>query len=414
MQSGEIASFARLLETNTSQELVRVFHLRQRLKSAAAGTDGIGHVHIAGAGAMGADIAAWCAINGKYVTLSDPSHEALGNAVQTAGNIARGAHLDARKVRDALDRLVPDPNGYGVPRADLVIEAGPEDLGIKREIHAGLEPRMSPNATLTTNTSSLSLAALAEPLRRPSRFAGLHFFNPVAKLPLVEVVRHDGTYKTVLSQLSAFCGTLGKLPVAVADTPGFLVNRALTPYLLEALVLIDEGVGQERIDAAAERFGMPTGPVELADRIGLDICLDVADSLEGRLETPLPEVPGWFRERVMDEKALGKKTDRGLYTWEDGKPRKDDAGGSDTPELTERLILPMLNACMTCLRTEVVEDADMVDAAMIFGTGFAPFRGGPMRYARNCGVDEIRSALKALQDKHGDRFAPDPGWNDIS
>ncbi len=413
MQQGEIRSFARLLATDTAQELIRVFHLRGKLKDQGDGEDGVAHVHVAGAGAMGAEIAAWAALKGKRVSLFDPDIEALGQAVRQAQEICDDAHCSALETRDTLDRMMPDPDNTGAAEADLVIEAGPEAPEIKGKIYADLEPRMKSTATLATNTSSLSLDKLAEGLRRPKRFAGLHFFNPVPKMPLVEVVRHAETYGTVSDQLARFCGAIGKLPARVANYPGFLVNRALTPYLLEALVLVDEGVPKETIDRAAEDFGMPTGPVELADYVGLDICLHVADSLKADLDRALADVPGWFREKVEDEGEVGKKSGKGLYIWEDGEAQKNGEAAEPEAELTDRLILPMLDACVECLRREVVQDADHADAAMIFGAGFAPFRGGPMRHARARGIETVTKRLSELEDKHGARFAPDVGWTDL-
>ena len=414
MQRGEIASFADLLSSRTSQNLMRAFFLRQTLKQAARGKDTIGHVHVAGGGVMGADIAALCAIRGKTVTLFDPDPKALARAVERAAAMCAEKHLDGLETRDALDRLIPDPAQYGVKRADLVIEAGPEDPETKARIHAGLEPEMNPNATLASNTSSLSLSALAKTLKRPGRFAGLHFFNPVASMQLVEVVRHANTFRTVTDQLAAFCGTLDKLPAHVTDRPGFLVNRALTPYLLEAIKLIDEGVEKETIDHAAVAFGMPMGPVELADRVGLDICLDVADSLHDNLDKPLPEVPGWLREKVREQGEVGRKSGKGLYIWQDdGTLQRNGAGPPPHPDLTDRLILPMLNACVECLRKNVAADPETVDGAMIFATGFAPFRGGPMRYSRTRGIDAIHRRLHGLAALYGDRFTPDAGWLDL-
>lgn len=413
MQDGEISSFARLLASDTARELIRVFHLRQRLKSDAADDDDIRHVHVAGAGTMGGEIATWCAIKGKWVTLFDPDPQAIGGALGRAAAICKDQHLSAIETRNALDRLIPDPAGDGVPAADLVIEAGPEDIKAKNAIHTGLEAAMRPTAILATNTSSLPLDRLAKPLRRPSRFGGLHFFNPVSKMPLVEVVSHADTFNTVGDRLAAFCTTIGKLPARVAAAPGFLVNRALTPYLLESLVLLDEGLTKEAVDTIAERFGMPMGPVELADRIGLDICLHVADSLAGQIDKPLAEVPAWFREMVEEGDSLGRKSGKGLYAWDEGRPEKSPARPEPEDGWTDRLILPMLDACVECRRKGVAGDADQIDAAMIFGAGFAPFRGGPMRYAHARGTDEIRDRLAALAHEHGKRFAPDPGWDEM-
>lgn len=410
MQKAEIESFARLLTTDTATNLRHVFGLRQRLKAAARGEARIGHVHVVGAGAMGADIAAWAAVKGHRVTLEDLDTGPLGTAVARTVKVAKGAHLSDREVRDTLDRLMPDPKGYGAARADLVIEAVPEDVDLKHRIYAGLEERMKPEAILATNTSSLPLADLAEGVRNRARFAGLHFFNPVPKMVLVEVVSHPGAEAATLDRLAAFCGALGKLPARVSDYPGFLVNRMLTPYLLEAAVMVEEGAQPADIDAAAEAFGMPVGPVELSDRVGLDICLAVAHSLTDRLDKPLAEPPARLRD-LVEAGHTGQKAGRGFYAWADGKPDKGAAGNGPTPEMTDRLILPMLDAGVECLRREVVADAETLDGAMIFGTGFAPFRGGPMRHADTRGRAEIRARLEDLAAAHGPRFAPDPGWS---
>ena len=308
---------------------------------------------------------------------------------------------------------MPDPDALGVPKADLVIEAGPENAEIKARIYAELEPRMKPTATLATNSSSLSIATLARDLKRPRRFAGLHFFNPVSKMQLVEVVTHADTFGTVADQLARFCGAIGRLPARVADYPGYLVNRALTPYLLEAIQLIEEGHDKQAIDRAAELFGMPMGPVELADQVGLDICIDVAESLKSGLDKPMPDIPDWLRDMVANGKT-GKKSGQGFYVWSDGKPKKDDAPETPvTEDVTDRLILPMLDACVECLRLGVARDADQVDGAMVFATGFAPFRGGPMHYARSCGPSGIKTRLEEMAEAHGPRFRPDPGWDDL-
>jgi 3-hydroxyacyl-CoA dehydrogenase / enoyl-CoA hydratase / 3-hydroxybutyryl-CoA epimerase len=411
LQQAEIGSFARLLGTDTARNLIRVFFLRQRLREAARGDSGISHVHVIGAGAMGADIAAWCAIRGKSVTLADVQAVPLGKAIRAARDTCKDAHLDSRGIRDALDRLMPDPRGYGVARADLVIEAVPEDAELKDRIYAGLAGQMKPDAILATNTSSLRLARLSTALQNPVRFAGLHFFNPVAKMQLVEVVSHAKTDPWVASRLAAFCGDIGRLPARVGDYPGFLVNRALMPYLVEALVLMDEGVEKEVIDRAAVRFGMPMGPVALADQVGLDICLDVAESLKADLDKPMADLPALLREKV-EKGETGRKAGKGFYDWSSGTPRPGQ-GDTGAEDLTDRLILPMLDACVECLRKGIVESPDRVDGAIIFATGFAPFRGGPMHYAKARGTEEIRMRLSSLAERHGPRFTPDIGWADL-
>lgn len=408
MQAAEIASFASLMDTDTSRNLIRVFFLRQKLKDAGRGESGIARVHVVGAGSMGADIAAWSALKGMRVTLSDVDDDALARAVKSARSVCEGAHLSRVDTRDAMDRLMPDPNGYGLAAADLVIEAVPETADLKRKIYAGLDG-MRPDAILASNTSSLDLSDFAEDVPDAARFAGLHFFNPVPKMQLVEVVRPDAASDEVADRLAAFCGDIDRLPARVGNAPGFLVNRALTPYLLEAMVLVDEGMEKERIDGAAIAFGMPMGPIALADQVGLDICLGVAESLSGRVDKPMAEIPGWLRQMV-ESGETGRKAGKGFYDWTNGKPRPE---AMEDPELADRLILPMLDACVECLRKDVVRDADETDGAMIFATGFAPFRGGPMHYARARGPSGISARLAALAEAHGARFRPDPGWQNL-
>ena len=405
MQKAEIKSFSRLLVTETSRNLVRVFFLREKLKGLAKGDWNGRRIHVIGAGAMGGDIAAWCAWHGFTVSLADMKPEPLAGAIKRAaelyGKIGRD---DRRKVRDALDRLIPDLKGEGAASADLIIEAVPENLGLKQKVFAGIEPKMKPGAILATNTSSIPLEQLREGLQRPERLVGIHFFNPVSRMQLVEVVSHDKVADDVLADARAFLGRIDRLPAPVKSAPGFLVNRALTPYMLEAMVMLDEGIKKETIDKAAEDFGMPMGPIELADQVGLDICLHVAEMLKSS-NPDLPDPPQWLKDKVA-KGELGKKTGKGLYDWKDDHAVKAHEAGTPPPDMTDRLILPMLNVCMACLREGVVADEDIVDGAMIFATGFAPFRGGPMHYAqdarrgrrpRHAGAPcrEIRPALPA-------------------
>ncbi len=414
MQKAEIASFAKLLATDTAQNLVRVFFLRDNLKNLAGGGWDGRRVHVIGAGAMGGDIAAWCAWHGFTVSLGDTKPEAIAGAVKRAADLyGKIGRDDRRRVRDALDRLVPDLKGDGVASADLIIEAVPEILDLKRKIFAGIEPKMKPDAILATNTSSIPLEQLREGLPRPQRLVGIHFFNPVSRMQLVEVVSHDQVADEVLAAARAFLGRIDRLPAPVKSAPGFLVNRALTPYLLEALLMLDAGVKKEAIDKAAVDFGMPMGPIELADEVGLDICLHVAEMLRSSLKHEMPDVPRWLKDKVA-KGEFGKKTGKGLYDWKDGhavKAQVEDTAAP--PDTTDRLILPMLDVCVTCLREGVVADEKIVDGALIFATGFAPFRGGPMHYARTRGLAEVRDALKRLAETYGPRFQPDPGWDTL-
>jgi 3-hydroxyacyl-CoA dehydrogenase / enoyl-CoA hydratase / 3-hydroxybutyryl-CoA epimerase len=413
MQKAEISSFAKLLVGDTAQNLVRVFFLRENLKNLADGKWNGSRVHVIGAGTMGGDIAAWCAWNGFVVTLGDTNPTAIGGAIKRAAELYGKIGRDnSRRVRDSLDRLIPDLKGDGVSGADLIIEAVPENLDLKRKIFTGIEPKMKPGAILATNTSSIPLEQLREGSPRPERLVGIHFFNPVSRMQLVEVVSHDQVAADVLSDARAFLGRIDRLPAPVKSAPGFLVNRALTPYLLEALVMLDAGTKKEAIDKAAVDFGMPMGPIELADEVGLDICLHVAEMLRGSLHRDMPDAPQWLKDKVA-KGELGKKTGKGLYDWKDGHAVKAHEEAEPPPGTIDRLILPMLDACVTCLREGVVADEKIVDGAMIFATGFAPFRGGPMHYARTRGIADVRDTLKRLAEQYGPRFQPDPGWDTL-
>ena len=413
MQDGEIHSFADLVTSVEGQSLLRIFALREKLKGQKTGDSGIRHVHVVGAGTMGGDIAAWCALSGFRVTLADQQPDVIARALARADELARRQRLASTEKRAMLDRLIPDPEGDGVTQADLVIEAEPENVGAKAAVYKQLEARMKSGALLASNTSSIPLQVLSTATADPSRFVGLHFFNPVAKMQLVELVGHERLDAKHYQRALTFIRDINRLPVPVKSAPGFLVNRVLTPYLLEAMILLDEGMAAETIDQAAVDFGMPVGPIELADQIGLDICLAVADTLAEQLEEEIPDVPEWIRRRVADG-ATGRKAGKGLYTWQQNKPVKKKDVKAPGPALEDRLILPLLNACAACLRDGVVTDVDVLDGAVVFGTGFAPFRGGPLHYAVHRGLGEVVASLERLEDEHGARFAPNPGWRDLA
>ena len=391
MLRAEKPSFAKLMVTPTAQNLIRVFFLREQMKKLAGGGNKIEHVHVIGAGAMGGDIAAWCASQGFRVTLADMKPEPIAGAIKRASDLFGKIMRKRTDIRDALDRLMPDMDGEGVRNADLIIEAVPEKLELKQKIYAALEPRMKPGAILATNTSSIPLQDLRTTLTKPERLLGLHFFNPVSRLQLVEVVSHDGSDPEMLKAALAFVGAIDRLPLPVKSSPGFLVNRALTPYMLEAMVMLDQKIDKSVIDAAAVKFGMPMGPIELADQVGLDICLDVGDMLRSKFGDSLPPTPAWLREKVA-KGELGRKTGKGFYIWKDGKADKSAVSPSmpePTEEMIDRLVLPMSNVCVAALREGIVDNADTVDGAMIFGTGYAPFRGGPLNYARTRGPENV-------------------------
>jgi 3-hydroxyacyl-CoA dehydrogenase/enoyl-CoA hydratase/3-hydroxybutyryl-CoA epimerase len=303
-------------------------------------------------------------------------------------------------------RLTADVEGTGVPRADLVIEAIFENVDAKRALYAKLEPAMKRDALLATNTSSIVLEELARGLADPGRLVGLHFFNPVAKMLLVEIIRSEQTRPDIVEDALAFTRRLDKLPLPCRSSPGFVVNRILMPYMTEAMLAADEGVPLALIDRAAVEFGMPMGPIELADTVGLDVASHVGRILAEAFGLPVPRGTA----ELLAAGHVGRKSGRGYYEWRDGKPFKPQAAGSAPDDLTDRLVLQYLNEAVACLRERVVEDADLLDAGMIFGTGFAPFRGGPLHYARLRGVPSIVSRLEQLAAIHGPRFRPDEGW----
>ena len=406
----EARSVARLAKTPTAQNLIRIFFLQERLKSQGAGVDaGIKHVHVIGAGVMGGDIAAWTAFKGFDVTLQDREMKFIQPALDRARALYEKKLKTPEKVAEAVRRLRADVAGAGAASADLAIEAIYENAEAKRALYGTIEPHFHGNQILASNTSSIPLDQLKDGLAAPQRFLGLHFFNPVAQMPLVEVVRHDGLDPAIEKRALAFCKAIGKLPVAVKGTPGFLVNRILMPYLLEAMRLLSEGVPGPVLDREAKKFGMPMGPIELADTIGLDVCASVGKELAPFLGLEVP--PGL--EDKLELGKRGKKDGQGLYTWHEGKPQKPEVDKDYImpPDLQDRMIMPMINEAIACLADGVVDDADLLDAGVIFGTGFAPFLGGPIQYTRTEGAARVKQKLEQLAKKYGERFRPKQGWD---
>jgi 3-hydroxyacyl-CoA dehydrogenase/enoyl-CoA hydratase/3-hydroxybutyryl-CoA epimerase len=408
----EARSIAELMCSATSRNLVRVFLLQDRLKGLGGKpTQEFRHVHVVGAGVMGGDIAAWCVVRGMSVTLQDRGKEFIDPALARARELFSKRLRDPGAVEESMARLRADVAGDGVPAADVVIEAIFENEEAKRELYARLEPRMKPGALLATNTSSIMLERLNSQLADPSRLVGLHFFNPVPKMPLVEVIQSTTTRADVSQAATIFTRKLDKLPLPCRSAPGFVVNRVLMPYLNEAMFIAEEGVPLRLIDDAAVDFGMPMGPVELADTVGLDVALHVGRILAAAFGKQAPEQVA----KLVEAKQLGRKSGRGFYRWVDGKAVKPEAGTAQPPaDLTDRLILPMLNESVACLREGVVEEPDLLDAGVIFGTGFAPFRGGPLTYARSRGIATVVQRLTELEKSHGPRFRPDAGWQSLA
>jgi 3-hydroxyacyl-CoA dehydrogenase/enoyl-CoA hydratase/3-hydroxybutyryl-CoA epimerase len=394
MAIAELRFFAPLMVSETSRNLRRVFRLMEMLKNEAPkNVFKPRRVHVIGAGTMGADIAAWCVISGMEVSVQDVSPEQVDKALDQAKKLFQKRLHGKTEVSTALARLHKDVRGDLIGRADVVIEAIVEKLDIKQKVLAATEAKMKPDAVLATNTSSLPIEQIAQGLADPGRLIGIHFFNPVPQMPLVEVVRGPNSREDVVMKGCAFVTAIAKFPLITKSSPGFLVNRVLGPYMFAAMQRLEEGQPKEKIDAAAEAFGMPMGPIELADTVGLDICAHVA----AVLGSPAPQES--TLARLVAAGKLGKKTGEGFYKWENGKPQKGSAAkpdaskpGSEQGEtrfdaaeldrLGKELVRPLIDECEKCLAEGVVADADHVDAGVIFGTGFAPFRGGPLHYRR--------------------------------
>jgi len=393
MKLAETRAFAPLMVGETSKNLRRVFKLSEMMKAQAP--KGLAfkplRVHVIGAGVMGADIAGWCVASGMEVSLQDMSAE------QIAKGIAAQKKLFARKFRTkalrdaAMARLIADPKGEHIPRADVVIEAIVEKLEAKQGLFKSIEGRLKPGAVLATNTSSIMIEDIAAPLADPSRLIGIHFFNPVAQLPLVEVIRGAQTREEEVGKGCVFVTAIDKFPLIVKSSPGFLVNRVLAPYMMSAMQLVERGEAKEKIDEAARTFGMPMGPIELADTVGLDVCAHVGKILEMG-----PAGPNKLDEMVTAGK-LGKKSGEGFYVWKDGKPEKAEPQKPydkfELERLGRELVDPLIREAQRVRDERIVESGDLVDAGVIFGTGFAPFRGGPLHFAAN----EQKSNVEVLR-----------------
>ena len=410
----EAQSIAALFNHASARNLIRVFLLQDRLKGLAGKSSvKLEHIHVVGAGVMGGDIAAWCALRGLNVTLQDRELRLIEPAIVRARGLFEKRLSTPAERLNAVQRLQPDAEAAGVAQADILIEAIFEDLNAKQTLYRAVEPKLRPGAALASNTSSLTLESLATTLQDPGRLVGLHFFNPVAQMPLVEVVHYPATRPEVLTTALAFTRRIDKLPLPCRSSPGFLVNRVLFPYLHEALHAAGEGIGFEVIDRAALDFGMPMGPIELSDVVGLDVVLHVGEIVTQALHQEPPPFVTRVRELVQQGK-LGRKSGEGFYRWSEGKIVRTAAEKQPMPaDLQDRLILSLVNECVACLREGIVADADLIDAGVIFGTGFAPFRGGPLAYARARGTEQCQGRLGELAQRYGARFKPDAGWQQL-
>ena len=408
----EARSISELMCTPTSRNLVRVFLLQDRLKSLGGKSPAdFRHVHVIGAGVMGGDIAAWSAFRGMTVTLQDRSEDLIQPALDRAKAFFDRRLKDPAAAAAALARLSMDVKGGGVADADVVIEAIFENVDAKQALYAELEPKLKPTAILATNTSSIKIETLCRTLHDPSRLVGIHFFNPVAQLQLVEIVQGTDTQPQVVQNALRFTRKLDKLPLPCKSAPGFVVNRILTPYVNEALFALEGGIPAAVIDHVGKAFGMPMGPIELTDVVGLDVSLHVGRVLADAFQRRVPEI----LVTLVAQKKLGRKTGEGFYVWRDGKPVIPKSPQFAVPaDLEDRLLLPMLNEAVACLREGIIEDADLLDAGAIFATGFAPFRGGPLQYAKARGIANVTARLTELAQRYGERFRPDPGWQQFA
>ena len=381
MLKGEAEKASELLMGDVSRNLRRVFRLQEQLKELAKPDDSTANwqarrVHVVGAGVMGGDIAAWCALRGLEVTLQDREMKYVAPALKRAEALFKKKLRSSAKVAAAKSRLMADVAGDGIQRADVIIEAIFENLEAKQQLFTELEQQAKPDALLASNTSAIPLEDIAAGLQQPQRLIGLHFFNPVAKMPLVEVVRGNQSDSSDIKKGCMFSQRIGKFPLPVKSAPGFLVNRVLAPYMLEAVNLLDEGHSMATIDAAAETFGMPMGPIELVDTVGLDVAVSVSKKLAPDNITAIEPL-----QAMVEAGKLGKKSGEGFYLWKKDRPEKGKPSDMVALDiLGERLIKPLLEECRRGLAEDIVDSADLLDAGVIFGTGFAPFRGGPMHY----------------------------------
>ncbi|WP_332688121.1 3-hydroxyacyl-CoA dehydrogenase NAD-binding domain-containing protein [Devosia sp.] len=374
MIRGEIDSFVPLMGSDTATNLRRVFFASEALKKQGTKGAKFARVHVIGAGVMGGDIAAWCALRGMSVTLQDLDMERITPALERGKKLFKKRLRKKHEIDAAVMRLEADPTGKGVARADVIIEAVVEKLEVKQAIFGGLEDKLKPGAILATNTSSIELERIAEKLKAPERLIGLHFFNPVAQLPLVEVIRSTFNTDAEIGKGAAFALAIGKSPVVVKSAPGFLVNRVLMPYMLGAVERVERGESKELLDAAAVVFGMPMGPIELMDTVGLDVGKSVATELGHGV----PE--GSNFDTLVKAGKLGRKTGEGFYSWVDGKAQKGEVPAhADLAGLGRELVKPLVDMTEVVVAEGVVANDGLADIGVIMGTGFAPFLGGPMK-----------------------------------
>ena len=370
----ETKLFSELMMTPASAGLRRTFQLNDAVKKGARGESGITRIHVIGAGTMGGDIAAVAAMSGFAVTLQDLDSAAIDGAVARARTLYERRLKDPQRVEDTLARLVADADGTGLPDADLVIEAVAERLEVKQAVFAAAEAVMKPDAIMATNTSAIPLQEIGSALADPGRLIGMHFFNPVPVLPLVEIVYTDASNQDFVTRAMYVCGAMKKQPIRCKSAPGFLVNRALLPYMFRAIEAMLDGADPDKLDQALVAFGMPMGPIELCDQVGLDVCLDA-----GRV-IGISDKAAAALSDLIEAGKLGRKTGSGFYAWDDKRavrPRGEFAA-DELDNIAADLLAPLVAECRAAVAEGVVDSGDMADAACIFGIGFPAFRGGPL------------------------------------
>ena len=389
--SVDLSIHDKIIGSDTTKNLIRIFFLRERLKSIGkvkkdSHDNKLKHVHVIGAGTMGADIAIWCAINNFHVTLQDTSESQMGKAVLNANKSIKRKIKDKSLAQKTVDRLIPDVSGHGIKYADVIIEAIIENLEAKQNLFKKIESLAKPTAILATNTSSIRIEEIASQLSSPERLIGIHFFNPVRQMPLVEVIKTEIVDITTENAAYDFVNKIGKLPLPVKSSPGFLVNAVLVPYLQNSMRSIDGGYKPEQIDQAMKKWGMPMGPLELIDVVGLDIL-----AAAGKTMLKAGDIPQCLKELIQN-KYLGKKTNKGFYDWNKGKKLKrkyKPLNPTESFQLAENLISPLIKQTEKLAKSGVVESSELADAGVIFGTGFAPFRGGPINYQNQKNNEKI-------------------------
>ena len=422
----EARALAELIVSPVAKNLIQIFFWTEEIKKETGvrrkvNIRPVKKAAVLGAGVMGGGIAQLFASRGIDTRVKDINYDAVAKAYQQASKVlkekVKKRRLSKEAYREIMLRISGTTDYSGFAHADLVVEAIVEDLEIKKKVLAELEGHIDRNAIIASNTSSLRIDDMAGALKNKKRFVGMHFFNPVHKMPLVEVVRGKETSNPAVATVFELCKKAGKTPIVVNDGPGFLVNRLLLPYMVEAISLLEEGHSIQKLDHVMRRFGMPMGPIELFDEVGLDVAWKVAKILKQSMADRMAESN--LLEKMLADKRLGKKNGRGFYIYE-GKNKNVDPEAQklievkkhldiSNEELTQRMIYPMINEAARCLEEKIVEKPRDVDVGMIFGTGFAPFRGGLLRHADSEGLDKVINVLRRFEEKFDARFKPAEG-----